>query len=64
MGYKIKVQKVERPTNKSFYINLPVPMAESLKVEKGEEFEWEIEDKNTLVLRRVVPLKKRNSTKG
>jgi len=30
-----------------------------LIVEKGEEFEWEIEDKNTLVLHRVNPLKVR-----
>ncbi len=52
MGYKVKMQKVERPTNKSFYINFPAAIAESVKVGKGEEFEWFIEDRNTFVLKR------------
>lgn len=56
MGYKVKIQKVQRPTNKSFYLNMPSAIAEALSMEKGEEFEWTIEDKNTLVLKRVVPL--------
>jgi bifunctional DNA-binding transcriptional regulator/antitoxin component of YhaV-PrlF toxin-antitoxin module len=56
MGYKIKIQKVQRPTNKSFYANMPAAIAEALSIEKGEEFEWTIEDKNTLVLKRVIPL--------
>jgi len=58
-GYRVKIQKVERPTNRSYYLNFPAPIAEALIVEKGEEFEWEIEDKNTLVLHRVNPLKVR-----
>ena len=57
MGYKVKVQKVQRPTNKSFYVNMPAAIAEALCMEKGEEFEWTVEDKNTLVLKRVIPLK-------
>ena len=58
-GYRVRLQKVERPTNRSYYINFPVALAESLGMEKGEEFEWLIEDKNTLVFRRVVPKKVR-----
>jgi len=53
MGYKIKVQKVERPTNNSYYVNLPVALAEAIEVKKGERFEWIIEDKNTLKFVRV-----------
>ena len=53
MGYRVKIQKVERPTNRSFYVNLPVAVAEALNIEKGEDYEWLIEDKNTLVLSRV-----------
>lgn len=60
MGYYIKVQKVDRPTNRSYYINLPVVLAESLDISKGEEFEWLIEDKNTLLLSRVHKKKKRD----
>ena len=48
MGYLIKVQKVDRPTNRSYYLNLPVVLAETLELTKGEEWEWSIEDKNTL----------------
>ena len=56
-GYRVKIQKVERPTNRSYYLNFPAPIAEALIIEKGEVFEWQIEDKNTLVLHRVRPLK-------
>ena len=56
MGYQIKVQKVDRPTNRSYYLNLPVVVAEALGIRKSESWEWEIEDKNTLVLSRVKPL--------
>jgi len=55
MGYRVKLQKVERPTNRSFYLNFPVALAEAMSAEKGEEFEWLVEDQNTLVLRRVKP---------
>ena len=61
MGYLTKIQKVERPTNQSYYANIPTAVAQSMGIEKGEEFEWEIEDKNLLLLKRVVPLLKRKS---
>jgi antitoxin component of MazEF toxin-antitoxin module len=53
MGYPVKIQKVERPTNKSFYVNLPAALAESAGIEKGEEMEWLVEDRNCFVLRRM-----------
>jgi hypothetical protein len=59
-GYRVKLQKVERPTNRSYYINFPVALAEAMGMEKGEEFEWIIEDKNTLLFTRVVPKTSRN----
>jgi hypothetical protein len=52
-GYLIKVQKVERPTNRSYYLNLPVVLAEALEIKKGEEMKWLIEDKNLLLLSRT-----------
>jgi hypothetical protein len=60
MGYAVKIQKVERPTNKSFYVNFPVALAEAIGMEKGEDFEWSVEDKNTLVFKRTrtKPLRK------
>jgi antitoxin component of MazEF toxin-antitoxin module len=52
-GYLIKVQKVERPTNRSYYVNLPVVLAEAMEIKKGEEMKWFIEDNNTLLLCRT-----------
>ena len=57
MGYRVKVQKVERPTNTSFYINLPAALAESMQVAKGETLEWFVEDRDTFVLKRTKPTK-------
>ena len=58
MGYKVKVQRVDRGKTKSFYINFPAAVAESADMEKGEEMEWLIEDKNTFVLKRIKPKNK------
>lgn len=55
MGYQVKIQKVNRPTNRSYYISLPVVVAETMGIEKGEVFEWSIEDHNTLLLARAAP---------
>jgi hypothetical protein len=59
MGYVIKVQKVDRPTNRSYYVNLPVVLAEAAEIQKGDQWEWTIEDKNTLILTRVMKKEKR-----
>ena len=53
MGYSVKIQRVERGNTKSFYVNFPAAVAEAAQVEKGEELEWVIEDRNTFVLRRI-----------
>ena len=61
MGYPVKIQKVERPTNRSYYVNFPVALAEAIGLEKGEDLEWLIEDKNTLILQRLRPKPPRRS---
>ena len=53
MGYQVKIQKVERGTTKSFYINFPAAVAEACNLEKGEIMEWIVEDKNSFTLQRV-----------
>lgn len=53
MGYLTRMQKVDRPTNQSFYINFPSALAQAMEVKKGEEFEWTIENKNLCLLKRV-----------
>lgn len=62
MGYAIKLQKVQRPTSKSFYVNLPSAIAEAMNLTKGEDFYWEIEDKNTLILHRAEKIPHRKSS--
>lgn len=62
MGYPVKMQKVERPTNQSFYLNFPSALAQALNIRKGENFEWIVENKNVLILKRMKKLP-RNITK-
>lgn len=53
MGYKVKIQKIQRATNKTYYVNFPGAVAEAINLEKGEEMEWFIEGRNCFVLKRV-----------
>ena len=57
MGYRVKIQKVQRPSSRSFYLNFPMALAEALDVKKGEAFEWSVQDRNTLIVKRVTPSK-------
>jgi hypothetical protein len=53
MGYLSKVQVIERANqNRQFYLICPAPLAQALELVKGEEIEWVIEDKATLLLKR------------
>ncbi len=65
MGYKTKIQKVERPTNRSYYVNLPSALAQVMEIKKGEEFEWILEDKNLILLQRInkIPKYRRKNLK-
>jgi hypothetical protein len=53
MGYKVKIQRVDRGKTKSFYVNFPAAVAESAEIVKGEDMEWVIEDKNNFILKRI-----------
>ena len=54
MGFQSKVQVIQRgEKSRQFYIICPAPMAEALELEKGEEIEWVIEDRRTLLIRRL-----------
>ena len=63
MGFVTKIQRVDRPTNQSFYVIMPTALAQAFDLDKGEEFEWIIEDKNLLLLKRSKPKKKFSSKK-
>jgi hypothetical protein len=53
MGYKVKIQRVERGSTKSFYVNFPAAVADAGQISKSEEMEWFIHDRDTYVLKRV-----------
>ena len=53
MGCKVKIQKIERTTNKTYYVNFPGAIADAINLEKGEQMEWFIESRNCFVLKRV-----------
>ena len=53
MGYKVKIQKIQRATNKTYYVNFPGAVADAINLEKGEAMEWFIEGRNCFVLKRV-----------
>jgi len=60
MGYVVRMQKVDRPTNQSFYLSFPSALAQALEVVKGEAFEWLVESKNLILLRRTRQKKPAN----
>lgn len=54
MGCITRVQVIERANNnRQFYFICPAPLAQALEMEKGEEVEWVIEDRETIVLKRA-----------
>jgi len=54
MGYPTKVQQIMRKNSKQFYISFPQALAQAMGFEKGEQVEWEVKDRNTLILKRVT----------
>lgn len=55
MGFISKVQVIQRgEKNRQFYFICPAPLAQALEIEKGEEIEWIVEDKLTLIIRRIT----------
>jgi len=53
MGYQTKVQLIKRAKSEQWYINFPAQLAQAMEFEQSEVVEWLIEDKSTLVLKRI-----------
>ncbi len=54
MAYLSKLQVIQRGgQNRQYYLICPAPLAAALEMEKGEELEWVIKDRNTFEIRRV-----------
>jgi len=55
MGSQTKIQLISRKKSQQWYVNFPAAVAHAMEFERGEMFEWIIEDKATMVLRRLKP---------
>ncbi len=53
MGYKTKIQEIKRANSKQYYVNFPAFVTHAMHFGKGDEVEWEIENRDTLTLKRV-----------
>lgn len=64
MGYPTKLPCIQRRDSQQFYINFHTPLAHALELQKDEQFEWTIVDKDHLVLSRplVPPPRSRSKT--
>ncbi len=64
MGYVTKLQVIKRANDaRQFYVICPSPLAHALEMEQGEELEWVVEDRDTLIVRRT-PKRKRGRKRG
>ncbi|MDP3011727.1 MAG: AbrB/MazE/SpoVT family DNA-binding domain-containing protein [Candidatus Hydromicrobium sp.] len=52
MGYPTKIQEITRKDFNQYYINFPRAIAKAMNFSKGDSVEWEIVDKDTLLLKR------------
>jgi len=52
MGYPAKIQQITRKDFNQYYINFPRAIAMAMNFSKGNPVEWEIIDKDTLILKR------------
>lgn len=55
MGHPTKIQLIKRKASEQWYVNLPTAVAQAMEFDRGEYWEWVIEDKDQLVLRRQTP---------
>lgn len=55
MGNPTKIQLIKRKASEQWYVNLPSAVAQAMEFDRGEIWEWIIEDKDVLVLRRQTP---------
>ncbi|GCC10494.1 hypothetical protein IPdc08_00524 [archaeon] len=54
MGYKTKIQQINREKSRQYYVNLPSAIVQAMDFKKGACFEWSVKDKDTLTLKRYM----------
>ena len=55
MSYRTKIQVIKRKSgHEQWYVNFPSALAQAMSFAKSEGFEWIINRKNELILKRMV----------
>jgi hypothetical protein len=53
--YPVKVQAIRsKGRTDRFYVFIPLPLAAAIGLERGEEFQWSLSDRNSLAVRRLT----------
>lgn len=56
MPLPTRIQVISRKNSQQYYVNFPAQVAQALDIAKGEDVEWSIHNRGTLVLvRKEVP---------
>lgn len=63
MGFKTKVQLINRKASQQWYINFPSACAQMMEFQKGEEVEWVITERGDLILKRERKVNDRDEEK-
>ena len=53
MGYKTKIQLIQRKDSQQWLFNIPAAIGEALELKKGETLDLTVKDKNCLIVKRV-----------
>lgn len=53
MGYKTKVQLIQRKDSQQWLFNIPAAIGAALELRKGETLDLTIKDRNYLIVKRV-----------
>ena len=61
MGFKTKIQLIQRKNSEQWYIFFPMAIARAMDFEKSEEIEITIESKNEILLKRITEKKKKRN---
>ena len=53
MGYKTKIQLIQRKDSQQWLFNIPAAIGAALELKKGEILDLTVKDKNCLIIKRV-----------
>lgn len=55
MGYKTKVQLIQRKDSQQWLFNIPAAIGSALELNKGEPLDLTVKNRNCLIVRRLKP---------